>query len=74
MTLPRPQQAILADALLPNSRRGDDSMGMPHATHDWTAALVQAIPDDGNRYEVIDGELFVTPAPAFKHQFAVGDL
>ena len=35
-------------------------MVMP-ATH-WTIEMVHALPDDGKRYEVIDGELFVTPA------------
>jgi Uma2 family endonuclease len=33
--------------------------------------MVRALPDDGNRYEVIAGELFVTPAPSFDHQAAV---
>jgi len=47
---------------------------MANATNDWTAELVEAIPNDGNRYEVIDGELFVTPAPGSKHQAAVGEL
>lgn len=32
--------------------------------------MVRALPDDGNRYEVIDGELFVTPAPTWRHQAA----
>ena len=41
---------------------------------DWTANLVNALPDDGNRYEVIDGELLVTPAPSLVHQRAVGEL
>jgi Uma2 family endonuclease len=36
----------------------------------WTADMVRALPDDGNRYEVIDGELLVTPAPAELHQRA----
>lgn len=26
------------------------------------------IPDDGNRYEVIDGQLCMSPSPAFNHQ------
>ena len=31
-------------------------------------------PEDGNRYEVIDGELFVTPPPIEPHQRAEGVL
>ena len=46
-------------------------MGMPHLEREWTVAERDALPDDGNRYEVIDGELFVTPAPALRHQEAV---
>lgn len=40
----------------------------------WTAADWQALPDDGNRYEIIDGELFVTSAPIRLHQGAIGRL
>jgi len=40
----------------------------------WTVADLEDLPDDGNRYEVIDGELFVTPAPAWKHQRAIAAL
>ncbi|HEY2805459.1 MAG TPA: Uma2 family endonuclease [Gemmatimonadales bacterium] len=40
----------------------------------WTADMVRALPDDGNRYEVIDGELLVTPAPSWTHQRAVREL
>jgi len=32
------------------------------ATDIWDA------PDDGKKYEVIDGELYVSPAPVFEHQ------
>lgn len=34
----------------------------------WTTADLELFPDDGNRYEIIDGELFVTRAPHWKHQ------
>jgi Uma2 family endonuclease len=35
----------------------------------WTAADLREIPDDRNRYEIIDGELFVTPSPLPSHQW-----
>lgn len=34
----------------------------------WTTADLELFPDDGKRYEIIDGELFVTRAPHWKHQ------
>jgi Uma2 family endonuclease len=49
-------------------------MGMPDTTARWTSAQVRALPDDGNRYELIDGELIVTPAPARPHQAALRAL
>jgi Uma2 family endonuclease len=30
-----------------------------------------AFPDDGNRYEIIDGEVYVTAAPSVPHQRAM---
>ncbi len=32
------------------------------------------LPNDRNRYEILDGELSVTPAPTTKHQIALGNL
>ena len=46
-------------------------MGMPHTAERWTAARVRALPDDGNRRELVSGELVVTPAPTYRHQAAV---
>ena len=45
-------------------------MGMP-ARHYFTAAEVLAMPDDGNRYEVVHGELLVSPGPRLVHQLVV---
>ena len=49
-------------------------MAMPVQQGEWTAELARALPEDGNRYEVLDGELFVTPAPALLHQRALLEL
>lgn len=34
----------------------------------FTVGDLAAVPDDGNRYELIDGMLIVTPAPSWRHQ------
>ena len=38
----------------------------------WTSADLELMPDNGNRYEIINGELFVTRAPHNKHQKTCG--
>ncbi|HEX9221071.1 MAG TPA: Uma2 family endonuclease [Gemmatimonadaceae bacterium] len=43
-------------------------MGMAAATKEWTYEMLQTLPDDGSRYEIIDGELLVSPAPIWNHQ------
>lgn len=65
-----------ADARLPHTPRRAYAMVMPATQHDlpWTAERAIALPADGNRYEVLDGELFVTPAPSFVHQAVCGRL
>ena len=49
-------------------------MHMPGLERHWTVDDLQDLPDDGQRYEVIDGEMFVTPAPSLTHQEAVAAL
>ncbi|MBA3894839.1 MAG: Uma2 family endonuclease [Gemmatimonadales bacterium] len=39
-----------------------------------TADQVRALPDDGNRYEVVHGELLVTPSPRALHQEVIRRL
>ncbi len=48
-------------------------MGMA-APNYFTADMVRALPDDGNRYETVHGELLVTPAPRLPHQFVITQL
>lgn len=43
-------------------------MVMPAVVGSWTVDMLDALPDDGQRYEIIDGELFVTPGPGEFHQ------
>jgi Uma2 family endonuclease len=48
-------------------------MSMP-LTNYFTADAVRALPDDGNRYETVHGELLVTPAPGGMHQLILARL
>jgi Uma2 family endonuclease len=43
---------------------------MHMATHlkRWTLDEVHSLPDDGNKYELVNGELFVTPPPSDYHE------
>lgn len=40
----------------------------------WTYKDYAALPDDGRRYEIVDGVLFMAPSPTEGHQTAVGRL
>src|SRR5712692_233365 len=35
---------------------------------------LRRLPEDGKRYELIDGEVYMTPSPSTKHQAVVGNL
>lgn len=50
-------------------------MGMPLPTPTyWTTDLLATLPDDGQRYELVHGELLVSPAPSPRHQRIAGLL
>ena len=40
----------------------------------WNRERWEQLPDDGNRYEVIDGVLYMTTAPSFFHQWIIRQL
>jgi Uma2 family endonuclease len=49
---------------------------MPMATESiqWTLAELHRLPDDGNKYELVRGDLFVTPAPTPLHENVLARL
>lgn len=50
------------------------SMAMPAPSTEWTLEMLHALPDDGKRYELIDGELLVSPSPSRVHQRVAAEL
>src|SRR4051812_21470295 len=70
----RASEHKLLRAELHLSRTNEQLMGMPATQSNWTVDMLDALPDDGQRYEIIDGELFVTPAPSDVHQLVAGAL
>lgn len=66
-------RARLARAVLRHPQRRVDHMRMAAPVY-YTAEMVRALPDDGNRYETVHGELLVTPAPRPQHQDLVLEL
>ena len=64
-----------ACAELRPSRRRAYRMPMPAESPTyWSKAAVQALPDDGQHYELASGELLVTPAPSPRHERVLGQL
>jgi Uma2 family endonuclease len=54
--------------VLPVVHAADDVAGAPQGQ--WTYDAYATIPDDGHRYEVIEGTLYMAPAPESGHQFS----
>jgi Uma2 family endonuclease len=50
------------------------SVNVPEDKLLWTSADLELLPDNGNRYEIINGELYVTRAPHWKHQTTCGNF
>ena len=69
---------IVRDAELRETPSVEQMMGMPAVGRRWTAhevrALIEESPLASPRYELVDGELLVTPSPGFLHQRAVTRL
>jgi Uma2 family endonuclease len=60
MTSKEPEEATPANHI-PGPKQGE-----------WTYSHYAALPDDGNRYEIIDGVLYMAPSPDTFHQDITG--
>jgi Uma2 family endonuclease len=49
-------------------------MAVSLALKRWTLDELHSLPDDGNKYELVHGELFVTPPPSAPHQDIIARL
>lgn len=49
-------------------------MSMVARAKRWTLEELHRLPDDGNKYEVVFGELFVTPPPSEEHETILARL
>ena len=49
-------------------------MAMPVVVPRYTLSDLDSFPGDGNRYELLDGVLLVTPAPAMSHGLVVARM
>jgi Uma2 family endonuclease len=64
---------ILGACFVPRTR-GEVSVAMSTPAKEWTLEELHSLPDDGNTYELVRGELFVTPPPAVSHEQIVARL
>src|SRR5205823_7964963 len=79
MMRPEAQSSILGYVRLLSKRRADQIMGMPafndRMARRWAAREVRQLiaesPLATPRYELVDGELLVTPSPNWPHQRAI---
>ncbi|MEP7002217.1 MAG: Uma2 family endonuclease, partial [bacterium] len=68
---------MVKGAHLPRLPFAEQTMAMPAIKRRWTTADVRALTSEEHawpRYELIDGELLVTPAPRSVHQLACNEI
>jgi Uma2 family endonuclease len=63
-----PLHATLARARYGSRSKEGHRMAVAAQTKRWTLRELHRLPDDGNKYELVHGELFVTPSPSEAHE------
>src|SRR6476620_10140830 len=69
--------AAMAASIEQAQAMDEPARGLPVAPPgggEWTVDLLEQLPDDGLRYEILDGILIVSPSPIPVHQRAIGRL
>ena len=68
-------EAVVLTSVIPRRlpRLPAREQGWP-AQGEWTYEDYKRLPEDGRRYEIIEGVLYVTAAPNFDHQYTVTRL
>ncbi len=51
-----------------------ETIGKAMTTLRWTSQDLEVLPDNGKRYEVVDGELYVSKQPHLDHQIVCGKV
>ena len=74
MTALRARMLPSAHARSTHATEEDVQMPMASASRKWTIAELYRLPDDGNKYELVRGELFVTPPPTDEHETTAARL
>src|SRR6266550_3581132 len=74
MTVPRTRAVSSAHARVSHNAEEGCVMHMATATKRWTLEELHSLPDDGNKYELVRGELFVTPPPTPGHETTASRL
>ena len=59
---------------MPLPKRRADIMVMPELVRRHTVRDLESFPNDGKKYELIRGELVVSPAPSVIHEIVVRRL
>jgi len=60
--------------MLPRDREHHRSRDDDAGPGEWTIDDLDALPDDGLRYELVDGVLLVSPSPLLPHQVGLAAL
>jgi Uma2 family endonuclease len=74
MVLFRSGGPILGYALHTTWAEERSEMHMAIDARRWTLDEMHALPEDGNKYELVHGELLVSPAPSVRHEETVASL